>query len=406
MEIKYFERVKYLEKITPFINQNLIKVLVGQRRVGKSYLLFQIMDTIKKQDSKANIIYINKEDYAFDSLKTYHDLIQYVDSNFKKNKKNYLFIDEIQDITEFEKALRHLFLNENVDIYCTGSNANLLSGELATFLSGRYIEFKIYSLSYTEFLFFHQLENNNENLKKYILWGGLPFLKNLHKKDEIVSEYLKNVYTTIIYKDVVSRFKIRNAAFLENLVYFLAQNIGNVISAKKISDYLKSQRINIYTQTILDYLNYLQQAFLIYNAKRTEIEGKKVFEINEKFYFEDWGLLNAIVGFPNMDIGKVLENMVYIHLKINGYTVMVGKLGDKEIDFVGEKNGTKIYIQVCYLLSDEKVKEREFGNLLLIQDNYPKIVVSLDEYAPSNVKGIQHIHLRNFLSDFPLWNEN
>lgn len=399
---QYIRRQGYLEKITPFIDQKLIKVIVGQRRVGKSYLLFQIIDTIKTRKPKANIIYINKEDYAFDALKNYHDLVEYVNVHFKKNKKNYLFIDEIQDIAEFEKALRHFALNDALDVYCTGSNANLLSGELATFLSGRYIEFKVYSLSYLEFLFFHDLENNSENLKKYALWGGLPFLKNLHKTEDVISEYLKNIYSTIIYKDIIARFQIRNTSFLENLVYFLAQNIGSIISSKKISDYLKSQRVNVSPQLVLDYLNYLQQAFLIYNVKRAEIEGKKVFEINEKFYFEDWGLLNAIVGFPNMDIGKVLENMVYIHLKNNDYTVMVGKLGDKEIDFVGEKNGTKIYIQVCYLLSDEKVKEREFGNLLLIQDNYPKIVVSLDEYAPSNVKGIQHIHLRNFLSEFSL----
>lgn len=394
----YIKRKGYLEKITPFINQNLIKVLTGQRRVGKSFLLFQLMDIIKSKFPDSAIIYINKEQYEFDTIKTYKDLIKFVESQKRKGKTNYLFIDEIQDIQEFERALRHFVLDSKMDIYCTGSNANLLSGELATFLSGRYIEFKVYSLSYTEFIDFHTLANDTESLKKYIRWGGLPFLKNLQKTDEVISDYLKNIYSTIIYKDIISRFQIRNPAFLENLVRFLAANTGNIISAKKISDYLKSQKIKMSPQIVLNYLNYLKQAFLIFNVKRTEVGSKKIFEIHEKFYFEDWGILNSIIGFSNIDISKVIENIVFIHLKINGYEVMVGKSGEKEIDFIGEKAGNKIYIQVCYLISDEKVKRREFGNLLEIKDNYPKIVVSMDEYAPANVEGIRHIHLKDFLS--------
>ncbi len=394
----YITRGGYLEKITPFINQNLIKVLVGQRRVGKSYLLFQIIDFIKSKDSNANIIYINKEQYEFDAIKTYNDLIEYVNTKVKKKVLNYLFVDEIQDVQEFERALRHFALDEKMDIYCTGSNANLLSGELATFLSGRYVEFKVYSLSYLEFIDFHEFDNDIESLKKYMRWGGLPFLKNLQKTDEVLSEYLKSIYTTIIYKDIVSRFQIRNMVFLENLVLFLANNIGNVISSKKISDYLKAQKINMSPQIVLNYLDYLKQAFLIYNVRRMDIGGKKVFEINEKFYFEDWGISNALLGFSYMDIGKIIENVVYIHLKISGYEVLIGKVGDKEIDFVGQKNGNKIYIQACYLIADEKVKQREFGNLSEIKDNYPKIVVSLDDYAPENVAGIKHMHLREFLS--------
>lgn len=401
-EINYIKRSGYLEKIEPFINQNLIKILVGQRRVGKSYLMLQLKDIILERSPESNIIMINKEQYEFDFMKSYKELVEYVESNKKAGVKNYLFIDEIQDINEFEKALRHFALDHDMDVYCSGSNANLLSGELATYLSGRYIEFKVYSLSYTEFLNFHNLENSNESLKKYMLWGGLPFLKNLEKKDEVIAEYLKNIYSTIIYKDIISRFQIRNTVFLENLVYFLAQNTGSIISAKKISDYLKSQRINMSPQIVLNYLNYLKQAFLIYNVKRMEIGGKKVFEVNEKFYFEDWGLLNAIIGFTNIDISKVIENVIYIHLKINGYEVMIGKKGEKEIDFVCKKNGERLYIQACYLLSDDKVKQREFGNLLEIEDNYPKMVISLDEFAPANVEGVKHFHLRNFLFDYKL----
>jgi len=396
----YIHRKNYLSKIQPFIDKQLIKVLIGQRRVGKSYLLFQLMDTIKEKNKNATIIYINKEQFEFDALKNYTDLIKYVALKKIDHQKNYLFIDEIQDIISFEKALRHFALDNTIDIYCTGSNANLLSGELATFLSGRYVEFKIYSLSYLEFLEFHKLENTHKSLKKYLLWGGLPFIKNLEPNDMVIAEYLKNIYTTIIYKDIIARFNIRNVNFLENLITYLAHNTGNIISAKKISDYLKSQQIKMSPQIVLNYLNYLKQAFLIFNVKRREISGKKVFEINEKFYFEDWGILNAIVGFNNMDIGKVLENVVFMHLKINNYKVTIGKIKTKEIDFIAEKNGEKLYLQVCYLLPNDTVKNREFGNLKRIKDHYPKIVVSMDEFAPNNVDGIKHIHLQHFLTDY------
>jgi len=395
---QYIPRSAYFDKIKPFINQNLIKVIVGQRRVGKSYLLYQIMDEITKTYAEGNIIYINKERFEFDEIQDYKNLIEYVE-NKKNNKiKNYLFIDEIQDITEFEKALRHFVLDEKMDIYCTGSNANLLSGELASYLSGRYIEFKVYSLSYIEFLVFHNFENNNETLKKYLLWGGLPFIKNLVENNDVISDYLRNIFSTIIYKDIIARHNIRNSYFLENLVKFLANNTGNIISAKKISDYLKSQNLKISPQIVMNYLDYLIQAFLIYDVKRTDLFGKKIFEINEKYYFEDWGIMNSIIGFNNMDISKTIENCILVHLKINEYNVMVGKTKDKEIDFVCEKNGEKLYIQACYLFTDEKVKKREFGNLLEIKDNYPKIVVSLDEFAPKNVNGVKHIILREFLS--------
>lgn len=394
----YIPRNTYIQRILPFVGKNIIKVLVGQRRVGKSYLLLQLMDEVKKINPYVHCIFINKESLEFDSIKDYNDVLEYVNQHTLPNKKNALFIDEIQDILEFEKALRHFGLNENFDIYCTGSNANLLSGELATFLSGRYIEFNVYSLSYLEFLQFHELENTNTSLKSFLTYGGLPFLRNLVKEDEVYMEYLKNIYATILYKDIISRFQIRNTQFLENLVQFLANNIGNVISANKISDYLKSQKLKISPQLVINYLNYLSQAFLIFQVKRNDIIGKKVFEIHEKYYFEDWGIVNAMIGFQNMDIGKIIENAVYIHLRSQGYKVNIGVLGDKEIDFIAEKNGTKIYLQVCYLLPDEKVKQREYGNLQLIKDNYQKYVISLDEFAPSDWNGIKHIHLREFLS--------
>jgi len=393
-------RTRYFERLKPFIDKNLIKAITGQRRVGKSYLLFQLIDEIRKRTPDANIIYINKENFEFDAIENYKDLVLYVNKKLSGENKNYLFIDEIQDINQFEKALRHFLTEENIDIYCTGSNANMLSGELSTYLSGRYIELKVYSLSYLEFLKFHKLKNTKQSLNKYLHFGGLPYLKNLSLKEDVVFEYLRNIFTTIIYKDVIARNNIRNTNILENLVRFLANNVGSIISAKKISDYLKSQNLKVSVQIIINYLHHLQMAFLIYQVKRTDITGKKVFEIHEKYYFEDWGLKNSLVGYTNFNINQVLENVVYIHLKILGYEILVGQTGDKEIDFICERDGAKLYVQVAYLIPNEKVKAREFGNLLLIKDNFPKIVVSMDEYTVKNYQGILHLNLRDFLTNF------
>lgn len=398
--MKNIKREYYLKKVQPFIGKNLIKVLTGQRRVGKSYLLMQIKDMLKEQIPNSNIIFIDKEKYEFDEINDYKDLIKFIQSKLKGNRINHIFIDEIQDIIQFEKALRHFNTLDNIDIYCTGSNAKLLSGELATFLSGRYIEIKIYSLSWNEFLTFHKLPNNNESLNEYIQFGGLPYLINLPREESVVFEYLKNIYSTIIYKDVVARYNIRNTNFLENLIKFTANNIGSILSAKKISDYLKSQRVKISSQVVLTYLDYLQQSFLIYRVKRADIKGKKIFEVGEKYFFEDWGLKNAIVGYKQQNINQVIENIVFLHMKILGYEIYVGKSGEKEIDFICEKSGERVYIQVAYLISDERVKKREFGNLLEIKDNWRKIVVSLDEYTFKNYKGIEHLHLREFLTEF------
>lgn len=393
----YIDRPLYLKKITPFIDKNLIKFIVGQRRVGKSYLLYQIMGLIKRKNKRANIIYINKEKFEFDEIKDYKDLISHVELKLKKNNKNYLFIDEVQDIKGFEIALRNYYSKDYMDIYCTGSNEQILSGELATYLSGRYIEIKIFSLSYTEFLTFHKLENSNESLTKYLRIGGLPYLINLPDNEKVIFEYLENIFTTILYKDIIARHGIRNHYFLENLIKFLANNTGHLISAKKISDYLKSQNLKMSPQIVLDYLSYLAEAFLLFKVKRTDLTGKKIFEISEKYYFEDWGLKNAIVGIENFAIDQIIENVIFTHLKIAGYNVYIGLTGNKEVDFICEKRGEKMYIQATYLLSGKKAMEREFGNLLEIKDNYRKIVVSLDEYAPDNVKGIEHLHLRKFL---------
>ncbi len=399
MTRKYKSRDIYIERIRPYIDSNLIKILIGQRRVGKSYIFFQLMEEIRKSNPKANIIYINKESYDFDSINDYKSLIEYVENNAVESI-NYLFIDEIQDIEQFEKALRHFSTSGKYDIYCTGSNAKLLSSEIATLLAGRYIQIRIFSLSYREFLYFHNLENSDSSLLEYIKYGGMPHLINLKKDDAVYYEYLKNIYNSIVLRDIVERYKIRNVSFLDNLIHFLCDNLGSVFSAQNISKYLKSQNISIQSKTIIEYLSHLESVFFTDRVKRSDISGKKIFEIGEKFYLEDLGLRHSIVPYQINDISKVLENLVYHHLKVMQYDVYIGKLDDKEIDFIAKKGDSKIYIQVTYIMPDESTREREFGNLLEIEDNYRKIIISMDPFASGNYKGIEHIHIRKFLTDF------
>jgi predicted AAA+ superfamily ATPase len=388
-------RENYLSKLKPFIGKRMIKVLTGQRRVGKTTLLKQIMERVKQEEKEANIIYINKELNEFKKIKTSDDLYEYVKSYRIPEKPACAFIDEIQEIENFEIALRQLFA-EGIDLYCTGSNAKMLSGDLATYLSGRYIEFHINSLSYKEFLQFQQLDDNNESLNKYIKYGGLPYLTHLPLDDEIVYGYLKSIYNTIILKDIVARYSIRDIDFLERLVEYLSDNLGSYVSSKKISDFLKTQRVTLSVNTVMNYLKYLTNSFFIHKVQRLDIIGKKRFEINDKYFFSDLGLKHSLIPYSSAHIGKILENLVYNQLKSNDYDVFVGRHQDREIDFVAQKKNSVLYVQVAYLLSDEKVREREFGNLLRIDDNYEKIVVSADEFT-TGYKGIRHMNIREFL---------
>lgn len=375
----------------------IIKVLTGERRVGKSYLLYQLIQKIQSEETGNNIIYINKEDMAFDPIQDALGLHEYVVSKLLPDRINYIFIDEIQDIVDFEKAIRSLLLDENNDIYITGSNARMLSGELATALSGRYIEFNVYSLSYTEFLRFHQLEDSDASLALFSRFGGFPYLINLSLQEEIVDEYLKNIYATILFRDIISRYNLRNTLILEKLVQFLADNIGSIFSAKSISDFLKSQNTNIPPNQIQTYVSYLTNSFLIHKVDRFDLVGKRIFSIGEKYYFENLGLRNNIVGYKPQDAGKILENMVYNHLLYMGYKVKTGAIGPNEIDFIGEKRAENVYIQVALQLNEQSTIDREFGNLLKIQDNYPKFVITNDSFTGNSYKGIKHMNIRNFL---------
>ena len=393
------KRKGYIDRIKPFMQKSVAKVLTGQRRVGKSFLLYQLIEEILAEEPDANIIYVNLEDFTFSSLQTAEDLHSYIISHSKEKVKNYIFIDEIQDIPGFEKVIRSLLLNEDNDIYITGSNAKMLSGELATNIRGSYIEFKIYSLSYSEFLEFNGITESESSYELYSRYGGLPYLLNLPLEDETVNEYLKSVYSTIVFRDVVSRYKLRNTLFLEKLIQFLSENIGNLFSAKNISDYLKSQHTAISVNQIQSYTEYLNNAFLIHRVERYDLIGKRVFEIGEKYYFENMGIRNIVIGYRITDKAKILENLVYNHLLYKGYDIKVGYYGDKEIDFVGEKNGEKLYIQVALKIDSDKTAEREFGNLLKIQDNYPKIVVTEDTFSGNSYEGIRHCSIRQFLME-------
>lgn len=390
-------RKRYLDKIRPFIGKKLIKVFTGQRRVGKSYLLFQIMQEIKTLDENAHIIYINKEDLAFSHIKTAEELNAYVQSEKKSGRKNAVFIDEIQEIDGFEMALRSLLLDDALDLYCTGSNAHLLSRDIAGALSGRAVEIHVHALSYFEFLQFMQLQDGDKALSLFLKYGGLPYLKDLPLQDNIVFEYLRNIYSTIAIRDIANRYALRNTQFLEQLPQFLAGNIGNLFSAKKISDFLKSQRISASVAQVQNYSEYLANAFVIHKVPRYDIEGKRIFEIGEKYYFEDLGIRNALIGYRVQDRGKLLENTIFNHLQIAGYEVKIGGLNNQEIDFVAEKNGERIYVQAALSINEEKTLEREFGNLLKIQDNYPKFVVTMDDFDGNSYDGVVCLSLRGFL---------
>lgn len=392
-------RPDYTDKVLRLFGKGLIIALTGQRRVGKSFIMRQVINLLSTDESN-NIIYVDKEDEKFSSIITHTELTQYVEEHLLKDKTNYLFIDEVQNIKEFELTLRSLHSREACEIVITGSNAKMLSSELSTYLSGRCVEYFIQSLDYTEFIEFHQLLDNDQSLISYLTYGGMPQLYRigLQEKD-LVTDYLHNVYNTIILKDIVEREDIRNVPLLKNLVRFVSDNVGKPVSATNIVNYLKSQRVDSSTKVIINYLEYLCNAFIIHRVNRYDIHGKRLFEVNDKYYFEDIGIRNSLVqGGLAQSMEKVIENAVYLHLIRLGYNVTVGYLQKTEIDFVATKGEQTIYVQATYLLANEETVTREFGNLALIKDNFPKYVVSMDSlYNGTNFHGIHHMHLRDFL---------
>ena len=394
-------RQAYIDKIEKNLGKETIIVLVGQRRVGKSYMMKTVRDQ-KASNPVNNIIYIDKEKREFDSIRYYQDLNQYIDEHFVASKHNYILIDEIQDITEFERSIRSFRTEPNTDIIITGSNAKMLSNELSTLIGGRYKEIYIQSLSYEEFLVFHQLPDNDDSLAKYIQYGGLPGLAKIGLEEDDAREYQMDIFHTVLLKDVIMRNRIRNVPFLENLVRFLADNTGKLISANSIAKYMKSQGESITSTVIINYISFLCEAYILHKVNRFDIHSKRIFETNDKFYFEDNGIRNALAGGTREgDIEKVIENIIYQHLIRLGYQVYVGQLQAGEIDFVCTKpDGQRIYVQASYIIADMATRERKFGNLRAINDNYPKYVISMTPLLTRNDdNGITHLHLRKFLKE-------
>lgn len=394
-------RQSYIDKIEKYLGKETIIVLVGQRRVGKSCILKMIRDD-KMADSDNNVIYIDKEKWQYDAIQTYKDLNEYIERYWVNDKHNYILIDEVQDIEEFERSVRSFRTEPNTDIIITGSNARMLSNELSTLIGGRYKEIYIQSLSYNEFLEFHNLSDNDESLSLYIQYGGMPGLAKIGLEEDDAREYQIDIYHTVLLKDVIMRNLIRNVPFLENLVRFLADNIGKLISANSIAKYMKSQGESITSSVVINYISFLCEAYILHKVNRYDIHGKRVFENNDKFYFEDNGVRNAIAGGTREgDIEKVIENIIYEHLIRLGYQVYVGQLQAGEIDFVCTKpEGQRIYVQASFIIAEQATREREFGNLRSIKDNYPKYVISMTPLLTKNDDdGITHIHLRKFLRE-------
>ena len=394
-------RPNYYNKLNKLLGKGVLIVLTGQRRVGKSYVMKELVAR-KGEEPGANVILIDKEKTAFDFIANYKDLVTYVDGKIDKTKHNYILIDEVQEIKEFERGLRNYYGESYIDIIVTGSNSDILSSELGTILSGRFVEVFIQGLSYTEFLEFHNLKDNEATLSKYINYGGLPGLRPFGLDDpETINDYLQGVYSTILVKDIIRRKKIRNVPFLENLIHFIADNIGKPLSATGIQNYTASNESEVSKNLILKYMKAIDEAYLATAVSRYNIHGKKLLETNDKFYFGDVGIRNFITGGRRADdIEKIVENLVYQHMVRLGYEVKIGQLYSTEIDFVGTKGDDVVYVQAAYLITEEKTFNREFGNLMSIKDNYPKYVISMTPYMESSKwEGIIHIPFVEFLKN-------
>ena len=372
-------------------------MFTGQRRVGKSCLLRSFRQRLQQRSPEVPILFVDKERSDWAHIGTAADLESWVHREAPANRA-VLMIDEVQEIEDFHVALRSLHAQGRFDIYVTGSNAELLSGEIASRFAGRSIQVPVYPLSYDEFLVFHDLEDDDSALRLYLRYGGLPFLRHLQLSDEVAFEYLHSVAQTAILKDVVTRHSIRSPDLLERLVLFLADNVGSPVSAQSITRFLKNQRTRASVPPVLSYFAYLDQAYLVRRIRRADLAGKRFFEVAEKHYFEDLGIRAALLGSRSQDIAKVVENAVLGRLLLDGWTVTTGDVDGREIDFVCNRGQKRFYVQACYLMADPATREREFGSLLAVQDNHPKAVVSLDPLL-SPEKGIEHLSLRAFLRD-------
>ncbi len=397
------KRDLYINKITPYIDKPFIKVITGIRRSGKSSVLLLLIEKLHEQGiSDDQIIYINFESLRFSNLEDATSLYNHINTTIDNKKRYYLIFDEIQVVTNWEKAINSFIVDFNTDIYITGSNSHLLSSELATFLAGRYIEFHIFTLSFNEYLFFNKERNNSSDdnymaFENYLRMGGFPVLHTSNYEYETAYKIVLDIYSSVILRDTIQRNKIRDIELLERVVKYVFDNIGNTFSGKNVADYFKSQHRKVDINTIYNYLKALESAFIIHRLNRYDVKGKEILKTQEKYYAADTALLYSVMGYKDRIIAGVLENIVMLELKRREYQVYVGKLDNTEIDFVATKGNEVVYIQVAYLLSEKSTVDREFKPLMQIKDNYPKYVVTMDKLWKDNIGGIKHLHLADFL---------
>lgn len=396
-------RPNYIEALKPFIGKAQIKIITGIRRSGKSTVLQLIKEELLHRDiPAAQIIAINFESFTYADILEASKLHQFISKQIKTKQKYYLLLDEIQEVENWEKAVNSFLVDFEVDIYLTGSNSHLLSSELATYLAGRYVELPVYTLSYREFLdfrkyYFTESENKGNLFLTYLRKGGFPVIHTVNYPEESAYKVIYDIYSSVILRDTVQRYKIRDVELLERVIRYAFDNIGNTFSGKNVADYFKSQQRKIDLNTVYNYLNALAGAFILYRVQRYDLKGKEILKTQEKFYVGDISLIYATMGNRDRMIGGILENIVFLELKRRGYTVFVGKIGSNEIDFVAEKNGSKIYLQVAYKLESEQTVQREFGNLLAINDQFPKYVITMDEFWKDSIEGIRHLYITEFL---------
>ena len=394
-------RKLYINKLLAYKDTEFIKVITGIRRCGKSSLLKIFKEEILKENKKANIIYMNFESFEFDDIKNYKEMYDWIKERTKQNQKNYILLDEVQRITGWEKVVNALLIDIDSDIYITGSNAYLLSSELSTYLTGRYIEIKVLPLSFKEFLDFTVLEDNisiEDKFIEYVKFGGMPGIITIKNESDLYENVIKGIYNTVFMKDVIERNKLVDGSLLEKILKFLMSNIGSQISSKKIADYLTSQGTKITHNTVLNYLQMLENAYVIYKAPRYDIKGKELLKTLEKYYIVDTGIRNVTLGFRNSDFGHIIENIVYFELLRKGYDVTIGKTDALEVDFIATKSNDKKYFQVTYTMLEENVKQRELNPLRQINDNYEKIVLTMDKlYNNTSEDGIKIKYLIDWL---------
>lgn len=396
-------RKKYLNQLIDGKDLNLIKVITGVRRCGKSTLLLQYKDYLISQNiPDEDIIYMNFESAKWYDIKDYKDLYNYIKKNLKNQNKKYILLDEVQNVEKWEKAVNSLLVDINSDIYITGSNAYLLSSELTTLLAGRVLTIKIYPFSYKEFLEEYSFKNNEdkfEKFDKYLKYGGMPMIVNMKDNENLILNYLSDLKEVVLKKDVINRNKIKDVVFLDNLIKYMSTVIGNLTTPNAIAEFMKKNGTNISNETVDSYLNMLENAYFIYRVPRYELKRKQLLKTQGKYYFVDNGLKNIIAGISSYDTGSSYENLIYIELLRRGYEVYVGQYNDIEIDFIAIKPNERVYYQVARSIMDEKVEEREKKSLLAINDNYKKVILTMDNVKNKQIDGIEVINIIDFLME-------